>query len=69
MDEIWSFLEMEAPNHDFNNVEQVTFEDDSVHGLDLHTIRSKLEPVKDDSEKILGKSLCKQFEGAEFWRV
>jgi sulfotransferase len=69
MDEIWSFLEMVSPNHDFNNVEQVTFEDDSVHGLDLHTIRSKVEPVKDDSEEILGKSLCKKLDGTEFWRI
>ena len=69
MSSIWKFLEMDEPEHDFNNVRQLTTEDDSVHGLDLHTIRSKVEPIRDDSEEILGKGLCKQLEGAEFWRV
>lgn len=29
---------------DPNNVEQITHEDDTVHGMDLHTIRQKIEP-------------------------
>ena len=68
MAEVWDFLGMEAPEHNFNNVEQTTTEDDSVHGLDLHTIRPIIEPVPDDSEEVLGTTLCKTLEGAEFWR-
>jgi hypothetical protein len=35
------------PYADYNpdHVEQVTYEDDSVHGMDLHTIRPKVEPA------------------------
>ena len=69
MERVYEYLGLPFYQHDFNNVEQVTFEDDSVHGLDLHTIRSKVEPVKDDSEEILGKSLCKKLDGTEFWRI
>lgn len=68
MDEVWSFLGMESPEHNFEDVKQVTTEDDSVHGLDLHTIRPKVEPVADDSATILGEELAKSMEGAEFWR-
>ena len=68
MADVWSFLEMEAPEHNFDNVEQVTYEDDSVHGLDLHNIRAAIAPVEDDSTKILGTELCQTLAGAEFWR-
>lgn len=68
MDAVWDFLGMKAPDHNFDDVKQVTTEDDSVHGLDLHTIRPKVEPVADDSATILGEALVKSMEGAEFWR-
>ena len=68
MSDVWSFLGMEAPEHDFDNVEQVTYEDDSVHGLDLHSIRNVVESVKDDSLEILGAKLHQDLQGAEFWR-
>lgn len=64
---VWDFLGMKAPKHDFRNVEQVHFEDDSVHGLDLHTIRKEVRPVADDSQQILGE-LAQSYRGAEFWR-
>ena len=68
MDGVWKFLEMDAPNHDFTNVEQATTEDDSVHGLDLHTIRQEVKPVIDDSLQILGKDFHTTLLNAEFWR-
>ena len=68
MAQVWDFLGMEAPEHDFNNVAQATTEDDSVHGLDLHTIRQEVKPVVDDSEDILGTEFCQTLAGAEFWR-
>lgn len=69
MEGVWDFLGMDAPQHDFENVEQVTFEDDSVHGgLDLHSIRAKIEPLADDSKVILGREFAESLAGAEFWR-
>jgi sulfotransferase len=42
--------------HDFENVTQITHENDVIHGIfGEHTIKNKIEPVVDDYEKILGK--------------
>ena len=65
---IYKFLELEPFKHDFDNVEQYTHEDDSVHGMPLHEIRQQVKPIKDDSNTVLGPSLVKQFTGTEFWR-
>ena len=66
---IYDFLELPAFEHDFNNVEQYTFEDDAVHGLPLHSVRKDVKPIKDDSHTVLGASLCQQYNGTEFWRT
>jgi sulfotransferase len=42
---IYQFLGQDAFTHNFNHVEQVTQEDDTVYGFkDLHQIRNKVEP-------------------------
>jgi sulfotransferase len=52
---VYKFLDKPYFSHDFNNVQQYTFEKDSEHGFtDLHTIRSVIKPQKDDSREILG---------------
>jgi len=76
MQKIYSFLEEDKFNHDFNNVKQITFEDDSVYGFkDLHTIRPKVEPVKErwsevyDSTVTAGNPVWSNIEQyARFWR-
>jgi sulfotransferase len=69
LDRVYDFLELKPYAHDFNNVEQYTTEDDFIHGYpDLHKIRRKVEPIKDDSAQILGASLVKEFTGTEIWR-
>jgi sulfotransferase len=63
---IYDFLDEEHFDHDFTNVEQYTKENDTEHGFtDLHTIRPNIEPVKDDSEKILGY-MHEQFKNFHF---
>lgn len=53
---IYDFLGEEYYKHDFNNVKQVTFENDNVHGIkDLHKIRKKVEPMKPKWPEILGQ--------------
>jgi sulfotransferase len=44
-------LGLEPFSYDFENVEQVTYEDDAVHGLPLHTIRRKVESPVDEPWK------------------
>ena len=41
-----------------DNVEQVTHEDDSVHGMKLHEIRKEIKPVEPDWEQVLTPDLC-----------
>lgn len=54
--QIYEFLEEPYYQHNYDKIEQYTHEKDTEHGLfsDMHTIRSKLLPVKDDSIEILG---------------
>lgn len=52
---IYDFLDEDNFDHDFDNISQYTKENDAEHGFtDLHTIRPKVSPVKDDSKEILG---------------
>lgn len=59
---IYEFLGEEYYAHDFNNVEQVTYEDDDVHGIvGLHDIRPKVEYKSPDWATILG-SWAKEYD-------
>lgn len=40
-----SALELPAYDYDPDNVEQITREDDHLHGMPLHTIRNRVEPA------------------------
>ena len=75
MRRIYDFLGEEPFDHDFDHVEQITYEDDSVHGFkDLHTIRPRVQPqppqwpeVYDNT--VLSHPMWKDVEKlAQFWR-
>lgn len=70
MNKIYNFLEEESFNHNFDNVEQVTKEDDTnVHRIPgLHSIRSKVEPVPHKSLQVLGNFLTQKYSNLEVWR-
>jgi sulfotransferase len=61
MTKVYEYLEIPYFQHNFDNIEQVTKEDDSVYGLGngLHTIRPKLEMKPSDADKVLGKDITK----------
>ena len=67
---VYNYLEQPYFNHDFNNVEQVTYEDDiGVHRIpNLHTIRKVVKPVPHDSKQILGDVLVQKYSNLEIWR-
>ena len=53
---------------DFNNITQVTYEDDSIYGIfGDHKIRSKVMPNKSDAEEILGNELIKWIKNRYSW--
>jgi len=56
MERIYNYLEIPHHTHDFDNIIQVTKEDDAIYGLssDLHTVNKKLELPPVDYNKILG---------------
>jgi sulfotransferase len=55
LDGIYAFLGIKPFEHNFDHVQQVTMEDDSLHGFDgLHTIRPRVEPIPSDWRIILG---------------
>ena len=60
MDYIYKYLEVKSYKHDFNHIEQVTYENDIIHGaFGDHNIRNKLELPIHDAELILGKDVCR----------
>lgn len=67
MRRIYAFLGEEPYVHDFEHVEQVTQEDDRVHGYkDLHTIRHAVRPIKPQWKKVLG-NFAEDFGKMNFW--
>jgi len=70
MESIYNFLGEDHFEHDFNNVEQVTHENDDMHGIPgLHTIRPKVEPVIVDAKSLIGEQAFNRFNDAQFWRT
>ena len=61
--EVYKFLEEDWFEHDFNNVEQVTQENDDVHGfVNLHKIQNKVTPIARCAEEILGRDIIENFQ-------
>ncbi len=59
MKRVYDYLEEPYFEHDFNNVAQMTQENDQYHTIyGDHRIRSKVEPVTPDFIDVLGKDLC-----------
>jgi sulfotransferase len=55
---IYEYLGIPHFQHDFDNIEQVTKEDDEVYGtFGDHVIRTKLEPVPSKAKQLLGKDV------------
>ena len=55
---IYNYLGVDPYEHDFDNIEQVTKEDDTVYGaFGDHVIRQKLEVVPSRAKDILGKDV------------
>ena len=58
MGKIYRYLDIPYYKHDFDNIEQVTKEDDEVYGVfGDHEIRKKLAPVPSKARQVLGKDV------------
>jgi len=64
---IYAFLGQEPFEHDFQNVKQITWEDDGIHGYKgLHDIRSRIEPAVSQAQGILGP-IAQTYRNLDFW--
>lgn len=65
---IYNYLEIPEFQHDFDNVEQLTWEDDKVHGVfGDHIIRQKVELPPRDFFEVLGEEGCNMITNAYPW--
>lgn len=57
---VYQYLGLPYYEHDFDNIQQITQEDDDVYGLGdgLHKIRQKLQMKPSDARAVLGKDIC-----------
>ncbi len=69
MERIYNFFGLPYyEGHDFNNVEQITQEDDSVYGIyGDHIIKQKIEPQKKDYKEVLGNHTCDFIKNKYKW--
>ena len=66
--EILTFMEIEYYEFNLGNIEQITQEDDRLHGIpDLHNIRPVLSPVEEDWNSIIGVDLSKAIVNGNKW--
>ena len=68
MNKVYEYLGVPSYEHDFENVEQLTQEDDAVYGVfGDHKIRTKVEPLQKDYLDILGKEASELIKQKYAW--
>jgi sulfotransferase len=68
LQKVYKYLELPYYKHDFDNIEQVTFEDDKFHGrYGDHKIQKTIKPVPLKAEKYLGEFICNQLYEKNKW--
>lgn len=68
MNRIYDYLHVDRFEHSFDKIEQLTHEDDSVHGIyGDHTLRKEFKRLPDDFEEVLGTELSKKIKNTYPW--
>jgi sulfotransferase len=70
MRSVYEYLEEPYFQMDYSNVRQVTIENDRISDFGIygdHQIRPKIEPLKNDSNDILGTQICNQIKANFSW--
>ena len=66
--QIYEYLEIPYFKHDFNNVQQLTHENDVIHGIfGDHKIKPKIKPIVEDYIEILGEKNCEKIRSHYSW--
>lgn len=66
---VYEYFEIPYFEHDFDDIPQITKEDDTVYGLsgDLHKIRPTLKMNNEDYNQILGQDICNSIYDFHKW--
>ena len=65
---IYEYLELPYYQHDFENIPQITHEDDRWYGIfGDHIIKNKLEYKEPDFREVLGPNACQLLEQHYAW--
>jgi sulfotransferase len=68
LNKIYDYLEIPRFEHDFNNIQQITFENDKFFGIfGDHKIRPSLEVLPPDYNQILGPEISQQIRALYNW--
>jgi sulfotransferase len=67
MNEVWKYLNLDIPKHDFNRVDQYTKEHELGWPYGDYIIRDKVEPLEKDWNKVLGKEFSEQIHQSFGW--
>ncbi|HET6247487.1 MAG TPA: sulfotransferase [Tepidisphaeraceae bacterium] len=68
MAKVYAYLGLPEFKHDFDNVAQVTQEDDQVHGVaGMHDIRPKVQPPASDYAAVLGREVIRFVQSNYGW--
>ena len=68
LERIYDYLGEDNFSHDFNNVEQITQEDDTVYGVyGDHKIKKTVKPLTDDYNQILGENISQNIKNSYQW--
>ena len=68
MNKIYDYLELTHFEHDFDNIEQITEEDDSVYGIyGDHKIQKKVKYIEPDYNDVLGLDLSRGIAESFRW--
>jgi sulfotransferase len=68
LDKVHDYLEIPKFRYDFDNIEQVTHEDDKFHGkYGDHKIEKAVKPVPSKAKEILGDLICEQIYDNHEW--
>jgi sulfotransferase len=68
LNKVYDFFEVERYTHDFSNIQQITQEDDKVHGIfGDHKIRQEVKPLKSEAKEILGVPVCNWIKNNYKW--
>ena len=68
LDKVYDFFGTERYKHDFKNIEQLTQEDDTIHGIfGDHKIRKEVKPVPETYNELLGPQLSQNIVNSYPW--